>query len=174
MPELPIDMFAIRFIIAFIAMYYAASIVQTLSHRAFGHRRAIKAVFRPHALGPHAIYKKSTLLLDHWIPAEKHVMWYFVPIFLPLISGVFLLAPIQIFLGSSIGLAFAVWWHVFLHKHYHLQGSFFERFHWFRIKRELHFIHHKNVRTNYAIVEFWLDRLMGTIRVDHCRMDQSS
>jgi sterol desaturase/sphingolipid hydroxylase (fatty acid hydroxylase superfamily) len=101
--------------------------------------------------------------MDHWVPAERHVMWYFVPLFVPMVVGVYVYAQPDVFIAHVIGLTFAVWWHVYLHKQYHLKGSIFERFSWFRRKRRLHMVHHQQVHRNYAIVEFWLDRLLGTI-----------
>jgi sterol desaturase/sphingolipid hydroxylase (fatty acid hydroxylase superfamily) len=142
--------------------YYAASIIQAVSHRLFGHTNRISDVFESHALGHHGIYKSSQLLLDRWVAAEKHVMWYFALLFAPMSISVCLVAPVHVVVFHFLGLAFAVWWHVFLHQQYHLRGSTFERFHWFRRKRRLHFVHHQCILKNYAIVEFWLDKIMGT------------
>jgi len=157
-------MIALEIILAFVLTYYASSIIQAVSHRVFGHKRRIDAVFRSHALGHHAVYRRDALLLDHWVAAEKHVMWYFVPLFVPLVLSVYLLAPLSIFVAHMAAIAFSVWWHVFLHKQYHIRGSFFERYKWFMAKRELHLVHHLNVRSNYAIVEYWIDHVMGTIK----------
>jgi len=147
----------------FIATYYAASIIQMVSHRLFGHVDRIGPVFESHALGHHGVYPSDKLLLDHWVPAEKHVMWYFVPLFAPMVFAVYAIAPFAVFVAHAFGIAFAVWWHVFLHQQYHLRGSLFERFRWFQRKRNLHFVHHRCVHRNYAIVEFWLDHLLGTL-----------
>jgi len=46
----------------------------------------------------------------------------------------------------------------------HLARSILNRFAWFRRKRDLHFVHHRRVHSNYAIVEFWIDRLLGIYR----------
>jgi len=154
---------AIETSLSFTLTYYTASIIQAVSHRLFGHTKRIAAVFESHALGHHRVYKANSLLLDHWIPAERHVMWYFALLFAPLVLGVYFLAPIDVFVAHALGLAFAVWWHVFLHQQYHLRGSYLERFRWFQEKRRLHVVHHHRVWRNYAIVEFWLDRLMGTM-----------
>lgn len=142
--------------------YYVASIIQVVAHRLFGHTRRIDAVFESHALGHHGAYAPDKLLLERWIPAEKHVMWYFAPLFAPMCIPVLALASVEVATAHCLGLAFAIWWHVFLHKQYHLCNSPFERFHWFRRKRDLHFVHHRDVHKNYAIVEFWLDSLFGT------------
>jgi sterol desaturase/sphingolipid hydroxylase (fatty acid hydroxylase superfamily) len=155
----------------FIATYHTASVIQVVAHRLFGHAERLAPVFEAHELGHHRVYRDRDLLLDQWIPAEKHVMWYFVPLFTPMVVTFYVLAPLAIFVAHAWGIAFAVWWHVFLHRHYHLRGSVFERFKWFRLKRQLHFIHHRRVHRNYAIVEFWLDRLLGTMEKPNHRVE---
>ena len=156
-------MHALEATASFILTYYVASTVQAVSHRLFGHTNRISAVFESHALGHHGVYKTDSLLLDHWVSAEKHVMWYFALLFAPFVIGVYILSPIHVLAAHVLGLSFAVWWHVYLHQQYHVRGSYFERFQWFQNKRQLHLVHHRLVRKNYAIVEFWLDRLMGTV-----------
>jgi len=148
----------------FVATYYASSVIQVAGHRLFGHVDRLTPVFEAHSLGHHGVYGGDGLLLGHWVPAERHVMWYFVPLFAPLVVAVYAVASLPVFLSHASGIAFAVWWHVFLHKQYHLRGSWFEQFRWFRQKRQLHFVHHRDVHRNYAIVEFWLDRLFGTMK----------
>src|SRR6185436_9884177 len=150
-------MVLVEAVLAFVITYYGASIIQAVSHRLFGHRKRISAVFESHALGHHGVYKTDSLLLERWVPAEKHVMWYFALLFAPFVLSVSLLAPAHVLAAHTVGLTFALWWHVFLHQHYHLRGSYFERFRWFRRKRQLHLVHHHHVWRNYAIVEFWLD-----------------
>jgi sterol desaturase/sphingolipid hydroxylase (fatty acid hydroxylase superfamily) len=145
------------------ATYYAASIVQVVAHRFFGHVDRLRPVFESHTAGHHGTYRNEALLSDSWVPAERHVMWYFVPLFAPMVFAVYLVAPFAIFAAHVFGLTFAIWWHVFLHQQYHLRGSIFERFQWFQRKQQLHFVHHRHVRRNYAIVEFWLDHLLGTL-----------
>ena len=155
-------------LVTFVATYYAASVVQVVAHRLFGHVDRLRPVFESHTLGHHGVYRTDALLLDRWIAAERHVMWYFVPLFAPMMLAVYLFAPWMVFAAHVLGLAFAVWWHVFLHQQYHLRGSVLEGFRWFQRKRHLHFIHHIQVHRNYAIVEFWLDYLLGTLEKPNC------
>jgi sterol desaturase/sphingolipid hydroxylase (fatty acid hydroxylase superfamily) len=149
--------------ISFALTYYIASTIQAVSHRLFGHTHRIKAVFESHALGHHGVYKIDSLVSDRWVSAERHVMWYFVLLFTPFFLAIYFFTSSHVFAGHILGLAFAVWWHVFLHKQYHIRGSYFERFAWFKKKRQLHLVHHRCVGRNYAIVEFWLDHVMGTM-----------
>jgi sterol desaturase/sphingolipid hydroxylase (fatty acid hydroxylase superfamily) len=80
------------------------------------------------------------------------------------VVGVYIKALFSVFLAHLEGLEFAIWWHIFLHRHYHIRHSPLERFGWFQRKRQWHFVHYRRVRSNYAIVEFRLDRLIGTFR----------
>ena len=54
--------------------------------------------------------------------------------------------------------------HVYFDKAYHVEGSRLERFAWFRRKQQLHFVHHLHANTNFAVIDFFWDRLLGTYR----------
>lgn len=153
-------------IVSFILTYYFVAIVQTIFHKLFGHRNKIKVIYETHALGHHDKYRPSNLLTEKWIDSEQHVMWYYaiptVPIFLLLMY----LSSIDIMIGFICGLIFSVWWHIYLHEQYHIKGSYFERYNWFLRKRKLHFLHHLEVTSNYAIVEFWIDDLLRTKKIN--------
>ena len=72
----------------FVATYYAAAIVQVVAHRLFGHIDRLRPVFESHTVGHHRAYRTDALLLDCWVAAERHVIWYFVPLFAPMILAV--------------------------------------------------------------------------------------
>jgi hypothetical protein len=146
----------------FVATYYFAAFVQTLLHRIFGHHDRIHQIYQTHAKGHHGKYPPQRLITDEWIDSEQHVMGYYAIPFVPLAVIVAWLGGLWLFLSHAAAMAFAIWWHIYLHKQYHLRGCHWERYGWFRRKRELHFIHHRQVRRNYAIVEYWMDDLLGT------------
>jgi hypothetical protein len=50
----------------------------------------------------------------------------------------------------------------FFDKEYHVEGSQLQRFAWFRRKRELHFVHHRHANSNFAVIHFFWDRILGT------------
>jgi sterol desaturase/sphingolipid hydroxylase (fatty acid hydroxylase superfamily) len=54
--------------------------------------------------------------------------------------------------------------HVYLDNQYHIAGSPLLRFAWFRRKQQLHFVHHKHANSNFAIIDNFWDRLLGTYR----------
>jgi sterol desaturase/sphingolipid hydroxylase (fatty acid hydroxylase superfamily) len=47
---------------------------------------------------------------------------------------------------------------------YHVSGPRLERFAWFRRAQHLHFVHHMHANTNFAVIHFFWDRLLGTYR----------
>ena len=54
--------------------------------------------------------------------------------------------------------------HYYLDNQYHVAGSCLGRFSWFRRKQQLHFIHHRDGNCNFAVIDFFWDRLLGTYR----------
>jgi sterol desaturase/sphingolipid hydroxylase (fatty acid hydroxylase superfamily) len=54
--------------------------------------------------------------------------------------------------------------HVFFDKEYHIEESRLRRFAWFRRKQELHFMHHRREDSNFAVIHFFWDRILGTYR----------
>ncbi len=151
-------------LLTLILTYYGSAVVQTLAHRAFGHARRILPIYASHTLGHHAQYARNALLQDQWIRTERHVLWYYAFPFTAIAAALGLAAGWLVLASYLAGLAFSVWVHVKLHREYHIRGSTLERYQWFLRKRSLHFVHHRQVRRNYAIVEYWIDRVLGTYR----------
>jgi sterol desaturase/sphingolipid hydroxylase (fatty acid hydroxylase superfamily) len=54
--------------------------------------------------------------------------------------------------------------HIFFDKEYHVAGSRLQRFAWFRRKQALHFAHHQNDDCNFAVIDFFWDRVLGTYK----------
>src|SRR5271165_5369926 len=54
--------------------------------------------------------------------------------------------------------------HLYFDKHYHVAGSWLGRFAWFRRKQQLHFLHHRYADCNFAVVDNFWDRLLGSYR----------
>ena len=144
--------------------YYVMSIVQTILHRDFGHRNRIRAVFSAHAIGHHGQYPKEKLKTESFVDHESHALNYYgIPI-VAVAALAWWAGGMLIMSANLVGVLFTFRWHMYLHEHYHLIETPLERFAWFRKKRELHFIHHRDARYNFAVVEFWIDNLIGTRR----------
>jgi len=154
------------FVAVFVGSYYLMSIVQTVLHRDYGHRNKIKAVFDAHAIGHHGLYNPNNLQTDKFEDLESHALNYYgIPIVVFATFIYFYCGPLIMF-AHLAGVFFTFRWHIYLHEQYHLVDSRLERFAWFRRKRHLHFIHHRNARHNFAVVEFWIDRVLGTLRTE--------
>ena len=150
------------FLAVAVASYYVMSIVQTVLHKDFGHRQRIRAVFSAHAIGHHGIYNKNNLRTETFEDCESHALNYYgIPIVVVAILT-WWAGGLLVMTANLVGVFFTFRWHMYLHEHYHLLDTPLERFAWFRKKRELHFIHHEDARYNFAVVEFWIDNLMGT------------
>ena len=145
-----------------LATYYCTTFVQVLFHRWFGHAPRLSAIYSNHLHGHHADYRANNLTSDKWIEAERHVMWYYVVPLAPLSALAAWLLPWPLFILHVGALGFTIWWHLHLHRHYHLNESRWSRFAWFQRKRALHLRHHVHHHGNYAIVEFFWDRVLGT------------
>ncbi len=68
--------------------------------------------------------------------------YFFIPVFL--VGGwAYFLLPLNLFVVMVIASAASFYAHVFFDKEYHVEGSWLQRFAWFRRQQELHFVHHR-------------------------------
>src|SRR5229473_2052938 len=72
--------------------------------------------------------------------------------------------PVDLFVAQLVACAASFYAHVFFDKEYHIDGSRLQRFAWFRRKQELHFVHHRHASSNFAVIHFFWDRILGTYR----------
>ena len=96
---------------------------------------------------------------------ETHV---FIPVFL-VGACTYLVLPVDLFVAQLVACAASFYAHVFFDKEYHIEGSRLQRFAWFRRKQELHFVHHRHANSNFAVIHFFWDRLLGTYRKPDAR-----
>jgi sterol desaturase/sphingolipid hydroxylase (fatty acid hydroxylase superfamily) len=75
-----------------------------------------------------------------------------------------LVLPIDLFVVQVVACAASFCAHVFFDKEYHVEGSRLQRFAWFRRKQALHFVHHRHADSNFAVIDFFWDRILGTYR----------
>ena len=79
-------------------------------------------------------------------------------------GGMFLVLPFDLFLVVIAASAASFCAHVYLDKQYHTEASSLARFAWFRRKQQLHFVHHLHANSNFAVINSFWDRLLGTYR----------
>lgn len=67
-----------------------------------------------------------------------------------------------IFFG--VALAYALFAYSWLHDQFHLNYTEARKYRRFNAMRHLHDVHHHNMKKNYGIGSYWLDKLFGTYK----------
>ena len=158
LPQLPL------FLVTAVATHLVISFAQTLMHSKLGHHRMGGKLFRNHINFHHTYYSKDHLVSRTYLDEEgNNTPFFFVPVFL--VGGcAFFLLPLSLFVVMVIATAASFYAHVFFDKEYHVEGSWLLRFAWFRRQQELHFVHHRHANSNFGVIHFILDRILGTYR----------
>lgn len=137
---------------------------QTLLHYSLGHHRLGGVFFRNHIRFHHTHYARGHLVSPTYRGTEGNNTPYFLAPTI-LIGGVmFLVLPFDLFLVVTAVSAASFYAHVFFDKEYHVQEPKLAHFAWFRRKQQLHFVHHLHADSNFAVIDFFWDRLLGTYR----------
>ncbi len=155
------------FVAVMLATHLVMSFGQTLMHYWLGHRRLGGAFFRNHIKFHHgALCFQGSSHVRRFPVLENddnNTPFFAVPVVLAGVAAWFVL-PHELFLAVPLGAAASFFVHVWFDRAYHVEGTCLERFAWFRHKQRLHFVHHLHANTNYAVVDFFWDRLFGTYR----------
>ena len=147
-----------------VATHLVMSFAQTLMHYKLGHRAMGGKFFRNHINFHHTYYSKDHLVSRTYLGDEGNNTPYFlIPVFL-VGAFTYLVLPIELFVVQVAACAVSFYAHVFVDKEYHVEGSWLLRFAWFRRKQELHFVHHLHANSNFAVIHFFWDRILGTYR----------
>jgi hypothetical protein len=158
-PEVPL------FLLTAVATHLVVSFAQTLMHAKLGHHPMGGKLFRNHINFHHTHYSKDHLVSRIYLGEEgNNTPFFFVPVFL--VGGcTYFLLPLDLFVVLVIACATSFYAHVFFDKEYHVEGSRLQRFAWFQRKQELHFVHHRHANSNFAVIHFFWDRILGTYRM---------
>jgi sterol desaturase/sphingolipid hydroxylase (fatty acid hydroxylase superfamily) len=121
-------------------------------------------IFRNHINFHHTHYSDAHLISRTYLGDEGNLTpYFFIPVFL--VGGcAYFLLPLNLFVVMVIASAASFYAHVFFHKQYHVEGSRLQKFAWFRRRQELHFIHHRHANTNFGVIHFFWDKILGTYR----------
>ena len=158
LPELPL------ILMTAVATHLVMSFAQTLMHYKLGHHPMGGKFFRNHINFHHAHYSKDHLVSRTYLGDEgNNTPFFFIPVFL-VGACTYLVLPVDLFVAQLVACAASFYAHVFFDKEYHVEGSRLQRFAWFRRKQELHFIHHRHANSNFAVIHFFWDRILGTYR----------
>src|ERR1700738_4590066 len=167
-PELPL------FLVTAAVTHLVMSFAQTLMHYKLGHHSMGGKFFRNHINFHHTYYSKDHLVSRTYLGDEgNNTPFFFVPVFLVGACTYFVL-PVDLFAVQVVACALSFYAHVFFDKEYHVEGSRMQRFAWFRRKQELHFVHHRHANSNFAVIHFFWDRVLGTYRRPDTRQMDST
>jgi sterol desaturase/sphingolipid hydroxylase (fatty acid hydroxylase superfamily) len=152
------------FVTVVLGTHLVMSFGQTLMHYWLGHRRYGGAFFRNHIKFHHGHYARghltSSVALEN---DDNNTPFFAIPVLLAGVAAWFAL-PHALFFAVPLGAAASFFMHVWLDRAYHVEGSWLERFAWFRRKQQQHFVHHLHANCNFAVVDFFWDRVLGTYR----------
>jgi sterol desaturase/sphingolipid hydroxylase (fatty acid hydroxylase superfamily) len=138
------------------------SLGQTLFHRFLGHSRLGGRFFKNHIQFHHVHYAGDHVVSAHYLDnGDNNTLFFLIPVVLVVgLSYLFLRLDLLIVQSAAMSLSFCG--HYYLDNQYHVEGSWLGRFSWFRRKQELHFIHHRQGNCNFAVIDFFWDRFLGT------------
>ena len=152
------------FIVTAVCAHLIVSFTQTASHRWLGHRRLGGFMCRNHLNFHHAYYTRGHLASSAYHGEEGNNTHYFLVPFALLGGGLYFVLPFPLFLVMMLATGASFYAHVFFDREYHVEGSKLERFAWFRRMQQLHFVHHLHANSNFAVIDFFWDRILGTYR----------
>src|SRR6202167_4890743 len=158
LPELPL------FLMIAVATHLVMSFTQTLMHYKLGHHPMGGKFCRNHINFHHAYYSKDRLVSSTYLGDEgNNTPYFFIPVLL-VGACMYVVLPLDLFVVVVLACAASFYAHVFFDKEIHVEGSRLQRFAWFRRKQELHFVHHRHAGCNFAVIDHFWDRLLGTYR----------
>jgi sterol desaturase/sphingolipid hydroxylase (fatty acid hydroxylase superfamily) len=152
------------FLMTAVATHLVMSLGQTLLHYKVAHHPIGGKLFHNHINFHHAHYADDHLVSRKHLGDEgKITPYFFIPIFL--VGGcAYFLLPQSFFVVVVIAGAASFYAHVFFDREYHVEGSRLHRFAWFRRQQELHFVHHRHANSNFGVIHFFWDKILGTYR----------
>lgn len=152
------------FLVTVIGTHLVISFGQTILHARLAHNSFGRRFFRNHINFHHSYYSKDHLVSKTYRRNEgNNTPFFLIPVLL-LGACTYFVLPFDFFVAQVIACAASFYAHVFFDREYHRAGSRLLRFSWFRRKQELHFVHHRHVDRNFAVIDFFWDRLLGTFR----------
>src|SRR6516162_6598759 len=152
------------FLMTAVATHLVMSFGQTLIHYKVAHHPMGGKIFRNHINFHHTHYSDAHLVSRTYLGDEGNTTpYFFIPV--SVVGGcAYFLLPLSLFVVMVIASAASFYAHVFFDKEYHVEASRLQRFAWFRRKQELHFVHHRHANSNFGVIHFFWDKILGTYR----------
>ena len=152
------------FLVTAVGTHLMMSFGQTLIHYMVAHHPIGGKIYRHHIDFHHTHYSDDHLVSGTYHGDEGNTTpYFFIPVLL-VGGGAYSLLPLDIFVAMAVTCAASFYAHVLFDTEYHSEESRLQRFAWFRRKQELHFVHHRHADSNFAVIHFFWDRILGTYR----------
>jgi sterol desaturase/sphingolipid hydroxylase (fatty acid hydroxylase superfamily) len=163
MPQAQVDSFVVYGATA-MGAHLLVSLGQTLFHRHLGHNYLGGRFFKNHIQFHHDHYSGNHVVSVRYLDGgDNNTLFFLMPVaFIVILSYFFLRLDVLVVQFTVMSLSFCG--HYYIDNQYHVSGSWLGRFAWFRRKQQLHFIHHRDGNCNFAVIDFFWDRLLGTYR----------
>jgi len=152
------------FALTVIGAHLVVSSTQTFLHYGLGHHRRGLALFRNHIKFHHGFYARGHLVSSATQPGVgNNTPFFLIPA--TMVAGLlYAVLPFAFFIVAVASIGISFYAHVHLDSAYHATDTWLSRFAWFRHKQQLHFVHHLHASSNFAVIDFFWDRLLGTYR----------
>lgn len=154
------------FLYALTAMsaHFLMSLGQTLFHKYLGHRRFGGRFFRNHIQFHHGHYSGDHVVSIRYLDGgDNNTLFFLAPVAVVVGLG-YLLLRLDLLTVQLAAMSLSFYGHVYVDKQYHVAGSWLGRLSWFKRRQQLHFLHHQHANCNFAVIDFFWDRLLGTYR----------
>jgi hypothetical protein len=145
-----------------VSTHYLVSFCQTVFHQRLGHRRLGGQLFRNHVRWHHVYYAKDHMVSDTYLSEQGNNTAFFLIPTAAVAVALWWVLPTYLFVVHIGAVALSFYAHVYLDAQYHVAGTWLARFGWFRRRQQLHFVHHRHASANFAVIDFFWDRLLGT------------
>ena len=144
--------------------HFLMSLGQTLFHRYLGHRRLGGRFFKNHLQFHHGHYSGDHVVSTNYLDnGDNNTLFFLSPVALVVGLSYFFLR-LDLFMVQLAAMSLSFYGHVYIDKQFHVAGSWLGRFSWFRRKQQLHFVHHRHANCNFAVIDFFWDRILGAYR----------
>jgi hypothetical protein len=152
------------FLVTAAGTHLMMSFGQTVIHYKVAHHPRGGKIFRNHINFHHTHYSDDHLVSGTYLGDEGNTTpYFFIPVVLIGAFAYFFLPP-SLFAVMAVACGASFYAHTFFDKEYHSERSRLQRFAWFRRKQQLHFVHHRHADSNFAVIHFFWDRILGTYR----------
>src|SRR6266849_2318818 len=145
-----------------ISAHFLMSLGQTLFHLYLGHRRFGGRFFRNHMQFHHVHYSGNHVVSAHYLDnGDNNTLFFLTPVALVVGLG-YCFLRLDFFMVQLAAMSLSFYGHVYIDKQFHVAESWLGRFSWFRKKQQLHLVHHRHANCNFAVIDYFWDRVLGS------------